>query len=127
MTNEQMDRNRKLIEALRSGQYEQTRGVLQRDGAFCCLGVACDLAAREGLGEWGQEDDAVLCFNTDTQSHAALPPQAIAHWYGWSYPDPELLTEDGRYRPATYFNDSMKLSFKEIADAFERTFAVERI
>jgi hypothetical protein len=33
------------IEALRSGRYRQAEGVLKdEDGAFCCLGVACDLA-----------------------------------------------------------------------------------
>lgn len=38
------------IEALESGRYKQTNGVLRRKGeGFCCLGVLCDLS---GLGEW---------------------------------------------------------------------------
>lgn len=31
----------KWVEALRSGEYHQTRGMLQRDGRHCCLGVLC--------------------------------------------------------------------------------------
>jgi hypothetical protein len=42
------------VEALRSGEYAQGREVLHRvshdDGAlFCCLGVLCDLAYRDGV------------------------------------------------------------------------------
>lgn len=29
---------------LRSGQYKQGRGSLQRDGRFCCLGVLCEVS-----------------------------------------------------------------------------------
>jgi hypothetical protein len=34
---------KKWVEALRSGQYKQGRKRLCCDGAYCCLGVACDL------------------------------------------------------------------------------------
>ena len=32
------------IDALRSGDYEQTRETLCEDGRYCCLGVACEVA-----------------------------------------------------------------------------------
>lgn len=32
------------IEALRSGNYEQTRGELYSNGSYCALGVLCDVA-----------------------------------------------------------------------------------
>lgn len=32
---------KKWINALRSGEYKQTGCFLERDDAFCCLGVAC--------------------------------------------------------------------------------------
>ena len=35
------------IEALRSGRYEQGTIYLEQDNKFCCLGVACDLFAKE--------------------------------------------------------------------------------
>ena len=42
----------KWVDALRSGEYKQTRGALRGDDEgnepkFCCLGVACDLYAKE--------------------------------------------------------------------------------
>lgn len=43
-----------LVEALRSGRYQQTKGCLIAMGAdkvvsHCCLGVACDLSRK---GQW---------------------------------------------------------------------------
>lgn len=32
---------KKWIKALRSGEYAQTKGALQDNEGFCCLGVAC--------------------------------------------------------------------------------------
>ena len=37
------------VAALRSGEYKQGRGSLNKGDFFCCLGVLCDLAAKEGL------------------------------------------------------------------------------
>jgi hypothetical protein len=40
----------KWVEALRSGKYQQTRYLISRkDGKYCCLGVACELAIAEGV------------------------------------------------------------------------------
>src|SRR4051812_2834892 len=39
---------RKWVEALRSGRFKQTRGVLTNDEGYCCLGVACQLFIEEG-------------------------------------------------------------------------------
>lgn len=33
----------KWVKALRSGKYEQARGCLKSNNAFCCLGVLADL------------------------------------------------------------------------------------
>jgi hypothetical protein len=36
-------------DALESGEYEQTKGALYKDGGYCCLGVArCVLTGRRG-------------------------------------------------------------------------------
>lgn len=35
------------VEALRSGEYNQTRGRLRDDAGYCCLGVLCDIVAPE--------------------------------------------------------------------------------
>jgi hypothetical protein len=48
------------VEALRSGEYEQGFGALNITGKYCCLGVLCDLAAKRGMGEWGEEEDCLM-------------------------------------------------------------------
>ena len=40
------------VAALRSGEYEQAQGQLWSGDGFCCLGVLCDLAARDGGPQW---------------------------------------------------------------------------
>jgi hypothetical protein len=35
---------KKLVAALRSGEYKQGRNILHNDGSFCCLGVAYHIA-----------------------------------------------------------------------------------
>jgi hypothetical protein len=34
----------KWAEALKSGKFKQTKGALQRDDGYCCLGVLCVIA-----------------------------------------------------------------------------------
>lgn len=42
---------KKWVEALRSGEFKQAKGVLydREHGSYCCLGVACFLAKKEGV------------------------------------------------------------------------------
>ena len=68
------------VAALRSGEYEQGREYLSRDGKFCCLGVLCDLAVKAqviavcdccdlGYTDYGQGDEEIL-------------PSEVASWAG---------------------------------------------
>jgi hypothetical protein len=41
------DNMRKVLVALRSGEYKQARGTLQNTGGYCCLGVMCDVYEKE--------------------------------------------------------------------------------
>lgn len=51
MTNMKAEIKQKWLEALRSGRYEQGRGVLRsRADRFCCLGILCDLIDPSGWG-----------------------------------------------------------------------------
>lgn len=43
-TQEQLDNRAAWLKALRSGEYKQTTGVLQREKSYCCLGVAATIA-----------------------------------------------------------------------------------
>jgi hypothetical protein len=68
----------KWLMALRSGEYKQSRGELNRmdpagifDG-YCCLGVLCDLHAKETGHKW----DIDGCY----YSNAGLPPKEVVDW-----------------------------------------------
>ena len=63
------------LAALRSGEYQQTRGQLRRDNAFCCLGVACDLAQKMGLvpGMWSNGAFEI----TPNDQGWNMPPQGV--------------------------------------------------
>lgn len=38
---------KKWVKALRSGEYKQTKGRLRNSVGFCCLGVLCDIYAKD--------------------------------------------------------------------------------
>ena len=40
------------VKALESGEYKQGHQLLNKDNEFCCLGVLCDLAAKDGGQQW---------------------------------------------------------------------------
>ena len=136
MTPEQKEHNKKLVEALRSGEYQQVQGRLrvtkeimkQYPGTFdstgfCCLGVACDLAAKDGVGAWA--DGRFEVAGEDGDIH--VPPEAIwKDYYGWNYSNPALIEDLGTSREeAACLNDHYDWDFNQLADAFERTFLQE--
>ena len=45
----------KWINALRSGEYEQGRKSLRDRNKYCCLGVLCDLHAKETGNKWVED------------------------------------------------------------------------
>ena len=126
------DRVRLLVDALRSGEFEQGRGRLNRDDELCCLGVACVVAQRAGLAlraytdedgdvHYGRDDDGWK----DEEDYAQLP-RSVQEWYGFEFNDPELRAAvDGEHEDtyqASTLNDDYAYDFAQIADAFERTF-----
>lgn len=44
------------IKALESGEYPQGKEALRVGDSFCCLGVVCDLAYRDGGDPWKLEE-----------------------------------------------------------------------
>lgn len=110
------------VSALRSGEYEQGRGRLERDGKFCCLGVLCDLAVKAGVAK--RVDDVHLLdggvgfasLGNPMDSSAATPPWAVMRWARiGSDPLPALTI-----RELVNMNDIQELSFEQIADIIER-------
>lgn len=51
LSTERMDESvkRRWLEALRSGDYQQTDAYLSRDNRYCCLGVLCEIALEDGV------------------------------------------------------------------------------
>lgn len=130
----QIKRNRKAwVEALRSGKYKQTKGKLKsRNGAYCCLGVLCEVAEVPRLfsgGEYNYGDlDAIRDDRWMDYSATALPPVA-QDWLGVSTSDPMLakpVTVKDNYGDEIEvtnlisLNDDHGWSFEQIADAVEK-------
>jgi hypothetical protein len=92
-TTEQQQANReKWAAALESGAYKQGRGRLKDDeDNFCVLGVACDLAMKEGiLNTWQRgcvyEGSAYLTECAKNMwfagAETTMLPQIVADWLG---------------------------------------------
>src|SRR4249920_787710 len=78
------------IEALESGEYAQTReGLLHRSikdsqDSFCCLGVLCDLAEKEGIVErdFITTTARYTSVNDSTDRTSGALPIAVMEWAG---------------------------------------------
>jgi hypothetical protein len=113
------ERMQLLVDALRSGEYQQTQGTLEDKIGNCCLGVACRVAMKHGLNIQIeiQLNDQTLFDGCD----GVLPP-SVSSWYGLESADPELILPGNETASATRCNDNLHLDFNSIAAAFERTF-----
>jgi hypothetical protein len=106
----------KWVAALRSGEYEQGRMYLKRDDKFCCLGVLCDLVARDGLTQWE--------YNAAQERHEIAGewdylPHKIQDATGLDEINP-LVAFNDRYVSLAFLNDEKRQSFLEIADLIEK-------
>jgi hypothetical protein len=124
-----------LVAALRSGLYPKGYGKLHRAAAgfqkegWCCLGVACDVAARSGL-ELSRDTDHILHYERFDGSDSYLP-QKVQEWFGFDNHSPRLKTPGGM-KDAASVNDTgysdpatgsqVEVSLSEIADMFENTY-----
>lgn len=101
----------KWVAALRSGEYKQAFGRLRDGDLFCCLGVLCDIHAKEteegwwdDRGYYGREREVLP---TDVCEWARIPAKAGHN---------VALDED---RCLSAMNDQGD-TFAEIADIIER-------
>jgi hypothetical protein len=94
----------KWVNALRSSDYEQGRFALRdSQNCYCCLGVLCDLYAKEKRKEWVK---GTWCYYY--QSKDACPPISVAKW-----------SDCRSFSKLMRMNDVEGKSFKEIADYIE--------
>lgn len=165
LTNEQKDNVRQLIAALRGGyKYKQTttalsrRVYLNKDGKeykqpvrkYCCLGVGCEIAIKNGLELTIETQGSYRSYNGST---SYLPVEA-RDFFGFEHDNPDLLippllrgliteghirdlVRSGHYHQdmsgyhpqnvigASYLNDKVGFNFGQIADCFEYTYVPE--
>ena len=104
----------KWLAALESGKYKQTKGTLRQpkgDGksyGYCCLGVLCNLAVNDGVGEWTKltPDGKPRSYKLDGERNDSMPVTQFLDLVGIS---PEMGD-----RLAT-MNDHEGKSFTDIA------------
>ena len=105
----------KWVAALRSGDYKRVNGCLKGGRGFCCLGVLCDIHAKEVGGEWTPGfKDATFRYGGDDN----YLPSLVVEWAGVSSHTPRVV--EG---PLADMNDGMADNvdgFGMIADAIER-------
>ena len=107
----------KWIAALRSGEYKQGKGQLHNSkGEFCCLGVLCDLAVKEGVVQ-KTAGDSDLHYDGATLT----PPPSVQKWAGSDLSCLDIDTvvgiEEEYYTELNDDGDS--LTFDQIADLIE--------
>lgn len=104
------------LTALRSGTYKQGTGRLHRldpdtdTDSFCCLGVLCDLAEKEGVAvEVHSNSDAnLVLYDCATM----VPPHSVCEW--------AEIDPNGRLiHVLVDLNDKHALNFSAIADYIE--------
>lgn len=110
----------KWIAALRSGEFEQTTGILQaRDGdnklSFCCLGVLCKIAHPD-----------MADVNTITVDKTSSPEVPIG------YRKINMLVDGSDWGSAfmdtlIVMNDEERKNFSEIADFIEAKIPVDTV
>lgn len=64
------------VAALRSGEYKQGKSALRFGDEFCCLGVLCDLHAKETGGTWTRTGRVRYTYD----GCGALLPLLVSDW-----------------------------------------------
>lgn len=124
MTTTKMDPEKKArwVAALRSGKYKQGRHLLRsRTGRrMCCLGVLCDIATADGVGEWKWSQLAKEWEHRespDGAGDAQLPLPAVRAWAGLPEGNPKVCHAHV-FSTLSRVNDQ-GATFAEIADIIE--------
>jgi len=127
------ERMAEWIKALRSGDYRQGEDYLHTSGTeerFCCLGVACDLAVKEGVitARAAHPESGSGAWNYASDGEESFLPESVRSWLGLLSADPTVYLDEPleEFGPATAcvtdLNDGERWTFDQIADALERTY-----
>jgi len=103
----------KWVSALRSGEYQQGQCYLRTNSGFCCLGVLCDLYAKENNVEWNLANNG---HNYEFQEFESYLPSSVRKWADLEYCNPPVNDEESTL---ARLNDN-GTTFNEIADVIEK-------
>jgi hypothetical protein len=142
--NEVAEVQKKWVDALRSGKFEQGQGFLHKsDGKMCCLGVACEVMGLERLNPL---DSTALGYSYGDIHHSTMPRDSDIVRMGL---DPLGVSFVGAARSVNlderltaiievyavqrphssqffaFMNDDLNCTFENIADYIEVTFGGE--
>jgi hypothetical protein len=117
----------KWVTALRSGEYSQTKGTLRDNDSYCCLGVLCDLVAKENPAfRWIApfNADIVPFANPDEDPAIMVLPTALVELVGFSSRNPLTSHTDDEFGQCSLanLNDHLDYNFNQIADQIEKDF-----
>lgn len=106
----------KWVEALLSGKYKQVAGKLSDGTGFCCLGVLCELAVKEGVIE---PSTHIFPGRRMYSGETNLLPRSVANWAG--------ISRDPVAEPKLWVLSTVKLSkmndrgmdFRQIAQVMQ--------
>lgn len=107
----------KLIEALRSGKYKQTRRALHDENGYCCLGVACEVAIENGVSIKRLSPSQNRRISYTYNGESAILPSIVQEYFGFN-DNNGGYEYDGSNVSLTDDNDWGK-TFDEIADIIE--------
>jgi hypothetical protein len=101
------------IEALRSGEYQQGQNYLSNNGKYCCLGVLCEVAIKQGV-ELKRYSGYVVRYG-QREKIGILPPEVV----DWAdIDDLGTLPNSSEFYSLTAANDS-GIPFRQIAELIE--------
>ena len=106
-----MNKNAKAwVKALRSGKYKQGTLALHIGNTYCCLGVACELAATAGvISPGGEEGEGLWRY----EEHMTTLPAVVQDWLG-------IRSGNGDYgRDSLAADNDGGCGFDEIVDIIE--------
>jgi len=114
----------KWIDALRSGKYHQGQSKLYSGDGFCCLGVLCDIYAKEvGDIAWVKkdpsktvDDDKWDYWYFDDQSEVL--PDCVCKWAEMDEDDP-VLTKGQYYLTSLAELNDKGATFEDLAEVIE--------
>ena len=125
---------KKLVEALRSGEYVQARDSLRSEGGYCCLGVACEIYRQEEGGpDWdryklyrqeeGGPDWDYYQAHWSYGGHSHNLPERVRRWLdfkrsGGLFSEP--FQRDSKLVESLLDMNDSGMSFAEIADVIEQ-------